>query len=89
MRIPLVFIGDSNSAQEFFGLSAFSSSDYCLYTVAPVNALQNTDYLEQLHLYPNFIIGPGTAGYSLAHLEAQLVIKNHWNRSLSGSLIKG
>jgi hypothetical protein len=55
----MVFIGNSKLAEEFFSSSALSNSRFSLYTIEPVNALQNRIYLEQKQMYPDLVVVRG------------------------------
>lgn len=75
--IPVVFIGDPEESNDFFSSVFLNYRGFKLYTVPPARAADNDLYQEMQRSYPNFIVGPGTAGCSLAHSQAHNIIKDH------------
>jgi len=75
--LPIVFIGDFEKSQDFFKSVFLSNEDFKFYNVPPVRAIENESYRELISDYSNLIVGPGTAGCSLAHLQAQKIIHDH------------
>jgi len=76
--VPIVFIGSPDKATEFYSALNPNRENYSFYTVEPVNALKNDIYASQYERNSTMVVGPGTAGCSLAHAEAQIIIKNHF-----------
>jgi len=90
--MPIVFIGSPDKATQFYSDLNLKKEKYSFYTVEPVNALKNDFYARQYERNSTMVVGPGTAGCSLAHTEAQIIIKKHFitppSLSLSHTLTK-
>lgn len=74
--IPIVFIG--GGAKEFYKSIASDMSLFCLYILEPFDSSLNQIYTELHQGFPELVLGPGSAGCTLAHAQAQLIIKNHY-----------
>jgi hypothetical protein len=81
-KIPIVFIGDSRIAKDFYNNLSSDMSAFCLFIVPPCNASLNRFYTELHSNFSELILGPGSAGCTLAHAQAQLIIKNHYEDKL-------
>jgi hypothetical protein len=77
-KIPVVYIGPQDLSEQFFILNGFDGSIFRHYVVEPVNAFLSVEYDATFKHYPNLVVGPGTAGCSLAHIQAQQLIEGHW-----------
>ena len=77
-KIPIVFIGPPEMATVFQNSLSLDSSIFHFYTTEPVNALKNENYEKQSEQKSHLVVGPGTAGCSIAHLNAQSIIQNHF-----------
>ncbi|CAN2246607.1 hypothetical protein MCEMKE45_01384 [Candidatus Planktophila vernalis] len=77
-KIPIVFIGEARRANEFFKDISPDMSSFCLYILEPYDSSLNQIYTELSRGFPELILGPGSAGCTLAHAQARLIIKNHY-----------
>lgn len=77
-KIPIVFIGSPEMATVFQNSLSLDSSIFHFYTTEPFNALKNENYEKQSEQNSHLVVGPGTAGCSIAHLNAQSIIQNHF-----------
>ena len=77
-KIPIVFIGPPEMATVFQNSLSLDSSIFHFYTTEPVNALKNENFEKQFEQNSHLVVGPGTAGCSIAHLNAQSIIQNHF-----------
>ena len=89
-RIPVVYIGPKDISEQFFVLNGFEHPIFHHYVVEPVDAFLSQEYELTFKLYPNLVVGPGTAGCTLAHIQAQKLIEDHWKNpsTLSENQVK-
>jgi hypothetical protein len=77
-KVPIIFIGEAKSAKDFYNDIDSDMSSFKLYILPPCDASLNQFYEELLSNFPELILGPGSAGCTLAHAQAQLIIKSHY-----------
>ena len=89
-RIPVVYIGPQEISEQFFNFNGFEHPIFHHYVVEPVDAFLSQEYESTFKLYPNLVVGPGTAGCTLAHIHAQKLIEDHWKNpsTLSENQVK-
>jgi hypothetical protein len=81
-KIPIVFIGEARVAKEFYKDISSDMSSFCLYILEPYDSSLNQILTEMRRGFPELILGPGSTGCTLAHAQAQLIIKNHYEGEL-------
>jgi hypothetical protein len=77
-KIPIVFIGETNSAEDFYKTLAPDKSVFIFFTVPPCYANNDAMYKKLETEFPTLIPGPGSVGCTLAHAQAQAIILKHY-----------